>query len=195
MTYEELVQEAKKIYEPADASSFKEHVAYQFNIKGEAEGAFYLEVSDGKVHVEPYEYFDRDVLFTTTVETLMKIGNGKLDPVFAYTTGKLKVEGNIEKALLLKNLSGSKQAEKGEEAAGTKQEPCREDQAEGVTEPCKEAQAASVTEPGKVPAEEKTELLNGSPAETSSAPAEAGSVTPQAGKDASKWPNRKKKKK
>lgn len=171
MTYEELVQEAKKIYEPADASSIKEHVAYQFNIKGEAEGAFYLEVSDGKVHVEPYEYYDRDVLFTTTVETLMKIGTGKLDPVFAYTTGKLKVEGNIEKALLLKNLSGAKQEEIQKAAAetpdcqkaeGKEPEMCTEpaaaesDEAGAKAEPYEEKPAVSVTEPGR---EEQAESI------------------------------------
>lgn len=73
MTYEELVQEIREIFSTADVSGVKEHIAYQFNIRGEAEGAFYAEISDGKLYIEPYEYYDRDVLFTTTADTLLKI--------------------------------------------------------------------------------------------------------------------------
>lgn len=131
MTYEELVEQARQTYGRADASGIDGHVAYQFNITGEAEGAFYLEVSDGKVNIEPYEYFDRDVLFTTTAETLIKIAMGKLDPVWAYTTGKLKVQGSIEKALLLKELSVSEDAS-GEESAGQTADAAKEDGTEAA---------------------------------------------------------------
>ena len=48
----------------ADVSDIQEHLAYQFNITGEAEGIFYAEVKEGKLYVEPYEYFDRDAMFT-----------------------------------------------------------------------------------------------------------------------------------
>ena len=67
-----------------------------------------LEVKEGQLYVEPYEYFDRDAMFTASAETLMKIAEGKLDPVLAFTLQKLKVEGNIDKALKLKDLINSK---------------------------------------------------------------------------------------
>jgi len=105
MTYEELVNRIRDIFMKADVSEIKEHLAYQFNVTGEAEGAFYAEVSDGKLSIEPYEYFDRDVLFTMTADTLLKIAKGELDAVFAFTTGKLKLDGSIEKALLLQKLT------------------------------------------------------------------------------------------
>lgn len=108
MTYVELVEKIKSAYADVDASFISEHVAFQFNIKGEAEGAFYVEIADGKVKVEPYEYFDRDVLVTTSAENLLNIASGKLDPVKAYFTGKIKVEGNLGKAVLLKELSAQK---------------------------------------------------------------------------------------
>lgn len=92
----------------ADVSDVTEHLAYQFNITGEAEGIFYVEVKEGVLYVEPYEYFDRDAMFTASAETLMKIAEGKLDPVLAFTLQKLKVEGNIDKALKLKDLINSK---------------------------------------------------------------------------------------
>lgn len=112
MTYEELVQQIKETAESADAGKIQEHVAFQFNIEGEAAGAFYLEIKDGKAYVEPYEYHDRDVLIRCTAETLLKIMEGKLDPVMAYTLQKIKVEGDLGKALLLKEVVGQKKAEK-----------------------------------------------------------------------------------
>ena len=108
MTYADMFSKVKGMLMDADVSDIHEHLAYQFNITGEAEGIFYAEVKDGKLFVEPYEYFDRDAMFTCTAETLFKIAEGKTDPVLAFTLGRLKVEGNIDKALRLNNLINSK---------------------------------------------------------------------------------------
>ena len=104
MTYADMFSQVKAELVHADVSHISEHLAYQFNIIGEAEGIFYVEVKDGKLYVEPYEYFDRDVIFTCTAENLEKIARGKLDPILAVTLCKLKVEGNIDKALKLKDM-------------------------------------------------------------------------------------------
>ena len=108
MTYAEFFSEIKGKFLEADISDITEHLAYQFNITGEASGIFYVEAKDGKLHVEPYEYFDRDAMFICSAETLMKMATGELDPIVAVTLQKLKVEGNIDKALKLKNIIDSK---------------------------------------------------------------------------------------
>ena len=51
MTYEELFQEVKTLFQKADVSEIKEHIAFQFNIEGEGEGIFYAEISDGKLFI------------------------------------------------------------------------------------------------------------------------------------------------
>ena len=51
-------------------------------------------------------------MFTCSAETLFKIADGKTDPILAVTLGKLKVEGNIDKALKLKDLINSKKDKK-----------------------------------------------------------------------------------
>ena len=104
MTYAELFSKVKGMLVDADVSHVQEHLAYQFNITGEGEGIFYAEVKDGKLYVEPYEYFDRDVIFTCSADTLLKIMAGKKDPVLAFTLGQLKVERDIDKALKLKDF-------------------------------------------------------------------------------------------
>ncbi len=108
MTYAEFFSEIKGKFMEADVSDILEHLAYQFNITGEAHGIFYVEVKEGKLYVEPYEYFDRDAMFIGSAETFLKIADGKLDPVLAFTLQKLKVEGNLDKALKLKELIDKK---------------------------------------------------------------------------------------
>ena len=93
-----VLKKVKTAAKKADASSIKEHVAFQFNITGEGAGAFYLEIDNGEVKVEPYEYYDRDVLITSSADNIIKMMNGKLDPVLAFTIGKIKVEGDLGKA-------------------------------------------------------------------------------------------------
>ena len=112
MTYAEFFEEVKSKFMEADTSDITEHLAYQFNITGEGEGIFYVEVKDGVLSVEPYEYYDRDVMFICEAKTLRKIAEGKLDPVAAFTLGKLKVEGSIDKALKLKGIIERKKKKK-----------------------------------------------------------------------------------
>ena len=104
MTFEEMFARAKTALSGADVSAIREHLAYQFNITGEAAGTFYIEVKDGALSVEPYEYHDRDAMFTCSADTLFKLAAGKTDPVRAVFMGKLKVEGSIEKALRLRDI-------------------------------------------------------------------------------------------
>ena len=104
MTYEEIVASAKEILEPKDVSKFPGHLAVQIDVTGEGEGAFYVELKEGALHVEPYEYIDRDCKLIASADTLTNLISGKLDAVLAFTTGKLKVEGSIDKALEFQKL-------------------------------------------------------------------------------------------
>lgn len=45
-----------------------------------------------------------DVLFIIDSKEFLKLVHGKLDPVFAFTVGKLKVEGDLGKALEIQKL-------------------------------------------------------------------------------------------
>ncbi len=113
MTYEEVVKEAKRIAAKGDASGIKEHLAVQYNITGEGEGAFYMEVKDGRIDVQPYDYNDRDILVTADARTILDMMSGKLDAVKAYLTHKITAEGELGKADILKKLiSNGKKAGK-----------------------------------------------------------------------------------
>lgn len=117
MTYTDLFFEIKGKFMGADVSDIQEHLAFQFNIEDEeAGGAFYVEVKDGKLFVEPYEYYDRDAMFICSPEVLTKIADGEMDPIWAFTTGKLKVEGNIDKAVRLNEIIQQKKKQQKKEA-------------------------------------------------------------------------------
>ncbi|WP_026493445.1 MULTISPECIES: SCP2 sterol-binding domain-containing protein [unclassified Butyrivibrio] len=110
MTYEEVVAKVKESLKDADVSNVQEHAAYQFNITGEGEGAFYVEIVDGKLNVEPYEYFDRDILVYTSAADLFDILDGKTDFVNANLAGKISAEGDLRKAELLKGVGKKTEA-------------------------------------------------------------------------------------
>lgn len=63
MTFDEIFNKVKDMFKDTDVSHITEHLAYQFNITGEGSGCFYVEVKDGKLIIEPYEYYDRDAIF------------------------------------------------------------------------------------------------------------------------------------
>ncbi len=105
MTYEEIFNASKEILTKKDVNGFEnKHLAVQIDITGEGEGAFYIELNNGKLDIQPYEYYDRDVKFIVSAKNFLKIAEGKLNSVLAYTTGKLKVEGNLEKALEVQKI-------------------------------------------------------------------------------------------
>ncbi|MGN1423143.1 MAG: SCP2 sterol-binding domain-containing protein [Oscillospiraceae bacterium] len=105
MTFQEIFEKVREEIYANDLSGLEGHLAVQVNIIGEGEGAFYIELLEGKVYVEPYEYYDRDCIFIITADDFFRIIEGKLNPVVAFTSGKLKVQGSIDKALEFQKIS------------------------------------------------------------------------------------------
>ena len=106
MTYEQVVAKFKAKYENTDASSVNGTLAIQVNLLGKnVEGVFYIEAKDGRVNVEPYDYHDNKAVVTVAPTNLMKILEGKMDPIIAYTTGKVSVSGDPGAVLTLIKLA------------------------------------------------------------------------------------------
>ena len=112
MTYEEVVGKAKQAVKKIDTTAIKEHSAIEIDIEGEGEGAFYVELDNGKAVVEPYEYYDNDCRIRTDAVILTDLLAGKLDAVAALSDGKLVVEGDMEKAVALAAVLKSAPAKK-----------------------------------------------------------------------------------
>ena len=101
MTFDELITEVKEVGQKVDTNGIN-FMAVQVNIK--EGGVFYVEIKDGKVTVEPFEYNDRNCAITISQDNCLKLLNGKRDPVVGYTLRKIKVDGDIGKALEFSNL-------------------------------------------------------------------------------------------
>lgn len=100
MTYEQIVDMVRKVFENADARTVYEHVAIQVNVVGEGEGIFYFEVADRQCCVEPYDYYDRDGLIITDAQTLRDLCSKKVTMSESLRNGTIKYDGDYRKLKL-----------------------------------------------------------------------------------------------
>ena len=103
MSFDELLTKVRNIGKNMDLSG-TDFLAVQCNITGDDGGVFYVEIKDGNVKVEPYEYSDRQCAVTMNMSDFNKLLDGDLNPILAFTLGKLKVDGDIGKALEFSKL-------------------------------------------------------------------------------------------
>ena len=94
MTYQEIVSKVQKNAINSNAVHICYHIAIQFNIYGEGEGAFYVEIDRGRIFVMPYEYYDRDAVVYVNAETLMGVLSGELPISDVANNGQLVIQGN-----------------------------------------------------------------------------------------------------
>ncbi len=121
MTYEQIVEKVKKALAKVDASGVKGHLAVQVDVYGEGEGAFYIEVKEGKVDVQPYEYFDHDLRIRCTAGEIISIVEGKkkiIEEVAAQNIEALRNVARIDDFAEL--LSSPAQAKKTKASVGAK---------------------------------------------------------------------------
>ena len=103
MKFTNILKKARALAAEADISGV-DFLAVQINIEGEENGVFYVEVKDGRISVEPYEYYDRQCAITISDADFSKLMRGKLDAVKAYDEGRLRVEGDAGRALQFSEL-------------------------------------------------------------------------------------------
>ncbi len=99
MIYEDIVKKAVQAAKKVNKDAIEEHLAVEFDIEGEGEGAFYVELDKGRIDVQPYEYYDCDCRIRGGAVVIMDLIAGKLDATVAYLQGKFRVEGDFDKAI------------------------------------------------------------------------------------------------
>ncbi len=105
MTYQETFEKIRELVNMGDFSFNNKHYAVEVDIIGEGEGAFYIELkTDGTVAVEPYDYKDNDCRLIVTGPDFIGISDGSIDSVKLFTVGRLKIYGDIDKALEFSNI-------------------------------------------------------------------------------------------
>lgn len=104
MTIDQLIGKIYNKLSKADISGTQGRVAVQFNLTGKVSGVFYVEILNGVLSVMPYEYLDRDASVSGTMTNIEKMFSGKLVPQVAVAEGKISIEGNVDKVMLLAEL-------------------------------------------------------------------------------------------
>ncbi|KAL2712794.1 Hydroxysteroid dehydrogenase-like protein 2 [Vespula squamosa] len=83
----------------------KTNALYQFNVKGEEASTWYLDLRNGNGSTGKGEPKDpADATLTMNSEQFFAMFSGKLKPTTAFMTGKLKISGNLQKAMKLEKL-------------------------------------------------------------------------------------------
>ena len=119
MTFQEAFDKLKIILLTADTTGFSGHFAIQVNLTNkDCGGIFYIEWKDNALYVEPYDYYDRNVMVSAMAGDLVRILEGRMNPQKALESGKLEIEGDA--AVLLALLQAIQPAPKPAKKAATK---------------------------------------------------------------------------
>lgn len=166
MTYEEIVGYVKKKAAKADAKNFGA-VAVQIDITGEGEGAFYVAVADGKVDVQPYEYFDHNAKVIADGNDFIAFLDGKKGAEV------LTVEGDENAVAIVKSFAAAEKApaKKAAKPAAEKKAPAKK----AVAKPAEKKEEVKKAEPAKAEAKK----AEAKPAEKK-APAKKAAAKPAA---------------
>ena len=92
-----------KIYKRIDKAA-EGRAAVDIKLYGSFEAHMYIEVKDGKVSVEPYDYIERDLEAAVPVDVALAIADGKTTIKEAVENGSLYVFGNVQFALKFAKL-------------------------------------------------------------------------------------------
>ncbi len=105
MAFYEAYDKIKAALKNAKGNTVEGHLAVELVITDEENaGICYLEVADGAVRVEPYDYFDHHARLIGRSDDLAAILSGKLDFDTALKEEKLFVEGDINRGMEVKKI-------------------------------------------------------------------------------------------
>jgi NAD(P)-dependent dehydrogenase (short-subunit alcohol dehydrogenase family)/putative sterol carrier protein len=80
---------------------------FQFEVKGLDEGSYYLDMKSGSGTIGKGAAPNKsDVTISVSGEDFLKLFEGKLSPTSAYMMGKMKIKGDMTKAMALDKLLG-----------------------------------------------------------------------------------------
>ena len=157
MKYEEIVAKVKKAYAKADTSKVDGHLAVQVDVTGEGEGAFYIEVADGKITVAPFEYYDHDFKVLCAAEEIIAIAEGKKKLGEEVNAGNAYVSRDVDKVAVFDSIAVKKAAAKKAPAKKTekKEEAPKAEKKVAAPKAEKKAAAPKVEKKAAAPKAEK----------------------------------------
>jgi putative sterol carrier protein len=80
------------------------NVIFQYHISGEGGGDWYNTIEDGNCRIEDGIHEKPGCTLKMSAADFLDLMNGRLPAMQAYTSGKLKIEGDIMKSQLIEKL-------------------------------------------------------------------------------------------
>jgi putative sterol carrier protein len=99
---EEVFEQMIDSFQPEAAAGVE--VVFQFNISGPDGGDWYTVIKDGQCSVEQGVTSSPTTTLKMSDDDFLKIVKGQLPAMQAYTSGKLKIEGDLMKSQLFEKL-------------------------------------------------------------------------------------------
>ncbi|CAH1116038.1 unnamed protein product [Phaedon cochleariae] len=108
----QIVQLFKKIESSISPDTVsKTQAIFAFNVTGDEAGKWFVDLKNGSGSCGKGEPTQKaDATLTMDSKNFFSMFSGKLKPTTAYMSGKLKIEGNLQKALKLEKLMSSLKA-------------------------------------------------------------------------------------
>lgn len=114
MTYKEVVEKVRNEFGKSDVSNYEDHLALQVNIIGEGSGAFYVEINEGELSIEEFDYVNNNAEISASADDIISVFSGALDINSALDNGKIRITGDYAKALSIQPVidNGKKSSKK-----------------------------------------------------------------------------------
>lgn len=102
MTITEAFEEMPKVFNPAAAVGMNK--TFQWNITGDEAGVWAFRIVNGQGELIPGGVEKPDITINVSDKDWLSIIEGKLDPMQAFMTGKVKISGDMMLAMKLQQL-------------------------------------------------------------------------------------------
>lgn len=97
MTFEQAFLKIKEKFDKADAKGIDDFAIQVTFTDEDCGGTFYAEVKDGKLSVEPYDYYDNNAVLNISKSALLAVLAGRMSLDKAVANGDAYVQGDAGK--------------------------------------------------------------------------------------------------
>ena len=103
-TAAEIIQQMPSVFHSEDAGDMQADIL--FDLSGDEGGQWVLSIADGACSVAEGEIDEPTTKIMMDAEDYVNMTTGELNPVTAFMTGKIKVEGDLNTAMKVQTLFG-----------------------------------------------------------------------------------------